>query len=149
MMGIVSRYFYQRLGRRGTVLVIYGTGYAGYGGGQFIGAPATRFGDLGPLTTLVNSHAFGWVWIIGGLTGIIVGLRPRRENDGAGFVAVLIPVLVWVGLYASSCVVGLTSGGVYGNPNAWVTSFVWLVLGLALPVIAGWPDPETDGARSE
>jgi len=121
---LVSRYMYQRLGRRGTLLVIYGAGYGLYGYGQFIAAPATRFGDLGAWTPILNSHQFGWVWILGGLTGVIVGLRPRRENDAAGFVAVLIPVLVWVGLYATSCAVGLITGGQAGNSTAWVTSSV-------------------------
>lgn len=143
-MRTVRDYFTNRLGRRGTLLMIYGTGYAMYGVAQFVAAPATRFGDIGPLTALINSHAIGLMWIAGGLTGLAVAARPRREYDGIGFIAVLIPLLAWVGLYAISWVVGLVTGGESGNSHAWATIIVWSFLGTALPVIAGWPDPDTD-----
>jgi len=147
----VHEHFSQRLGRRGTLLTLLGTGYGLYGAGQFLSGPATRFGDLGPLTGAINSHVVGWVFIVGGTVGLVVGLRPRREADGPGWVGVFVPLAIWSLLYHVAWITGAVTGGVYGNGNAWVTSIVWTLQTLVVLVIAGWPDPEVkpDGVTLE
>jgi hypothetical protein len=148
-MNAVTRYFSQRLGRRGTLLMMYASGYGLYGVGQFRHGPSTRFGDLGRLTGIINSHATGWLFIAGGLIGLVVSLRPRREADGVGFMAVLVPLLVWVGLYAISWIVGLCTHNAAGNSGAWVTCSVWAIIAGTVLITAGWPDPKPDGVSSE
>lgn len=145
--GTASRYISLRLGRRGTLLTLFGLAYGTYGAGQFLSGPVTRFGNLGPLSPVVNTHAIGWVWVVGGLTGVVIGLRPRKQSDGAGFVGVFIPLMTWTVLYDISWIVGLATGGEYGNPRAWVTSIVWTVQTAVVVVTAGWPDPEVDADR--
>lgn len=147
----VHEHFSKRLGRRGTLLTLFGLGYGLYGAGQFLSGPATRFGDLGPLTAVINSHAIGWVWVVGGAVGVAFGLRPRREVDGPGWVGVFIPLAVWSLLYHLSWSAGAVSGNEYGNARAWVTSIVWTVQTIVVLVIAGWPDPEVkpDGVTRE
>jgi hypothetical protein len=147
----VSRYLSQRLGRRGTLLTLFGLAYGTYGAGQFLAAPATRFGNLGPLTAALNSHAIGWVWIVGGLTGVIVGIQPRKTSDSLGFIAVFIPLMIWTIFYDISWTVGAATDNQYGNAQSWVTSIVWTVQAAVVLVTAGWPDPEmhSDGADRE
>jgi hypothetical protein len=147
--GAIGRYFSQRLGRRGTLLSLLGLGYGLYGAGQFLSGPSTRFGDLGPLTGAINSHAIGWLWIVGGGIGFIVGLRPRREQDGPGFVSVFIPLAVWSCLYHVSWITGAFTDDTFGNSRAWVTSIVWSVQTLVILVISGWPDPELKTGRGD
>lgn len=146
----VHRHFAQRLGRRGTLLTLFGTAYGLYGAGQFLSGPVTRFGNLGPLLTgLLNSHAFGWIWVIGGVTGVVFGLKPRRETDSPGFIAVFVPLMIWTVLYDISWVTGVLTGDVYGNSHGWVTSIVWMVQAAVVLVVAGWPDPEVDVGRGD
>ena len=145
----IRRFFTHRLGRRGTILMLYGTGYGLYGAGQFRSQPSTRFGDLGPLTVLLESHITAWVFIIGGIIGVVVSLRPRRDDDGFGYIAVFIPLLVWIGLYATSFVTGLVTHDQAGNSAAWNACSVWAVLAGALLVNAGWADQKADGVTCE
>jgi hypothetical protein len=148
----VQEHFRKRLGRRGTLLTLFGTAYGLYGAGQFLSGPVTRFGNLGSLmTVLLNSYAIGWIWVLGGITGVVFGLKPRRESDGTGFIAVFVPLMVWTVLYSVSWVTGALTGDAYGNSRSWVPSIVWMVQAAVVLVVAGWPDPEVnaDGVTRE
>jgi hypothetical protein len=100
----------QRLGRRGTFLLILGVGKTFYGL-SFLVVPPTDHG-LQLLTRVCDLRHWAWLWIgCGIITGTSAFLKVGR--DWAGFLAALLPPIVWATAYMAAVVGGEYSRGAY------------------------------------
>ena len=82
-----------RLGRRGTALVLLGTGKMCFGAGYLL-TPAPNPRGLELLTARADIRVWAGLWVVcGAVTFAASWLRVGR--DWAGFVAALLPPLVW------------------------------------------------------
>ncbi|WPO74042.1 hypothetical protein [Streptomyces sp. KN37] len=117
-------WLHRRLGRRGDFLLILGVGKACWGVSFLVDPPSTQ--GLRLLTSVCDIQHWAWLWICAGLvTAGSAFLRVGR--DRYGFVAALIPPIVWAVAHAVAVVSGEYSRG------AWVaiwylTSHVGVIL---------------------
>lgn len=100
-----------RLGRRGTPLLIIGTGQMAWGIG-FMAAPNTNPVGLELLTDHAPLHCWAVLWMLfGAITAGSAFLKIGR--DRWGFIAALVPPGVWAVAYLSSAAVGVYPRGLY------------------------------------
>lgn len=117
-------WLHRRLGRRGTFLLILGVGKTCWGVSFLVDPPSTQ--GLQLLTSVCDIRHWAWLWISAGLvTGGSAFLRVGR--DRYGFVAAVVPPIVWAIAYTVAVVSGDYSRG------AWVaiwylTSHVGVIL---------------------
>jgi hypothetical protein len=104
----VARRLSKRLGRRGTFLLILGTGKTAYGVGLLVDPP--RPDGLRLLTGLCGLQHWAWLWITAGLV-TFTSAWLKIGRDRFGFVAALIPPTVWATAYLSAAVIGQFSRG--------------------------------------
>jgi hypothetical protein len=105
-----ARRLHKTLGRRGTFLLILGTGKTCWGL-SFLFDPPDDHG-LVLLTSVCSLRHWAWLWIIcGTITGASAFLRIGR--DWAGFIAALIPPSVWALAYGAAIISGTYSRGAY------------------------------------
>jgi hypothetical protein len=109
-MRAAARRLKARLGRRGVILLILGTGKTCFGLSFLFDPPSTNGLEL--LTHLCSLRHWAWLWIVCGLiTGGSAFLRVGR--DRLGFLAALPPPIVWAVAYAAAVVDGTYSRGAY------------------------------------
>lgn len=104
------------LGRRGAILLSYGTVWALYGYGQIISPQPDQRG----LTLAVQMwplHVWGSLFITAGLMAAVAAWL-RQGADWFGFVALVLIVLPWMLSYLASWVLG-------DFPRGWVAAAVW------------------------
>ncbi|MCD9196087.1 hypothetical protein [Streptomyces albireticuli] len=121
------------LGRRGTILLAYGTVWALYGYGQLTIPQPDQRGltlvlHLWPLST------WAWLWITAGTIAIAAAWMPPRR-DWWGFLALVVIVIPWTLSYLASW----WPLGIF--PRGWVATAVWTVISVPVIVAAGWPEP--------
>lgn len=113
-MRAAARRLRKQLGRRGAFLLIIGTGKTCWGLSFLIDPPNPQ--GLQLLTDICSIRHWAWLWIAAGLiTGGSAFLRVGR--DRFGFVAALVPPIVWAIAYTAAVVSGDYSRG------AWIA--VW------------------------
>ncbi|MBD9722007.1 hypothetical protein PV755_09720 [Streptomyces caniscabiei] len=105
-----ARWLGAHLGRRGVFLLILGVGKTCWGVSFLVDPPPAQGLEL--LTRLCDIRHWSWLWIACGLiTSVSAFLRVGR--DWAGFVAALIPPIVWATAYTAAVVSGDYSRGAY------------------------------------
>jgi hypothetical protein len=98
------------MGRRGTFLLILGVGKTCWGLSFLVDPPADH--GLQLLTHLCDLRHWAWLWIgCGIITGTSAFLKVGR--DWAGFLAALLPPIVWATAYMAAVVGGEYSRGAY------------------------------------
>ncbi|MFJ9420673.1 hypothetical protein [Streptomyces sp. NPDC101249] len=123
----------QRLGRRGSYLACAGSAWTMYGLGIIISPrPGTVRGML-LLRNIAPLEFWGAIWVVCGLTAIAFAFT-RTGRDVYGFVAAVIPTLVWCVAYGAAMIAG-------DFPYAWVSAATWGFAALRLIVVSGWPEP--------
>lgn len=138
-----------RFGRRGLKLIVLGAGFLAYGGDVTFGPHVERFSRPGPSPLdWADSRGWGVVFLLGGLTALIVGLQRRAAPDWIGFAALIGPALIWCLLYTMSFIVWLGTAGDYGEPGRWVPALIWFALATSIRVDAGWDDPTDPMVRA-
>jgi hypothetical protein len=129
-----------KVGRRGSVLIIIGTVWVISGFG-YVNDKVSRFSQREPSPIEFMDYKFwGFVWIIGGLIGIFLGVRHKRRSDVVGFAAVIIPVIVWTLFYWYSFILFNVTGGVYGQGNTWRGGLAYALIYFLIQIISGWED---------
>lgn len=121
------------LGRRGAILLSYGTVWAVYGSGQLI----TPVPDQRGLQLLVNLLPLGmWasLWIACGLAAVVAAVMPQGV-DWFGYLALVVIVLPWMFSYLLSW----WPLGTY--PRGWAAALVWGLIAVPVIVVAGWREP--------
>ncbi|GAA2456858.1 hypothetical protein [Streptomyces macrosporus] len=98
------------LGRRGTALVILGTGKMAYGAGFLVDPPSPHGLDL--LTRFCDLTHWSWLWIACGAVTLASAFVPVGR-DRWGFVAALVPPVVWGTAYLTAFLSGTYSRGVW------------------------------------
>lgn len=132
------------LGRRGVILLSYGTVWALYGYGQLISPPADQRG-LQLALNLLSLEVWAGCWIAAGLAAIVSAWLPQGR-DAPGFVALLIIVVPWMLSYL------LSWWPLATFPRGWVAAAVWVAIAIPVIVVAGWreaPRPKRVGPPYE
>lgn len=145
-----TRKLVRRYGRRATTLMLFGVCWVGVGLGVWL-VPMTRFthsADAGVLT-FMDDPLWGFMWMACGVTAVTTGfLRPRHPTyDEWGFNSLVVPPMVWGAAYVWSFVVALVTSGAAGRYGGIVGFAVFIIAVLAVLLIAGWPEPESEHER--
>ena len=117
------------LGRRGAILLSYGTVWALYGYGVLI-APRQNLIGLELALQLLPQAVWGWLWITAGLIALASAWLPQGV-DWPGFLALPLIVLPWMTSYLAAWIQG-------DNPRGWVAAAVWAAIAVPVLVVAGW-----------
>ncbi|GAA3384524.1 hypothetical protein [Streptomyces racemochromogenes] len=121
-----------KLGRRGAILSCYGLVWILYGYAQLI-TPQPDQRGLGLLLRLMPLEAWGWCWIVAGITALASAWAPPGR-DAAAFYALPLVVVPWMASYLVAWLDG-------GLPRGWVAAAVWAAITAPVLVVAGWPEP--------
>ncbi|MBL1107341.1 hypothetical protein JK361_22505 [Streptomyces sp. 5-8] len=103
-MRAAARRLRKRLGRRGAVLALLGTGKVCYGAGYLL-TPQPEVRGLELLTTHGDIRCWAMVWVVCGAITASSGLM-RIGRDRWGFIAALVPPFVWGGAFLWASVMG-------------------------------------------
>lgn len=128
----VARRLGRALGRRGAILLSYGTVWSLYGYAQ-VTSPAPDQRGLALATQMLPLTAWGWMWVTAGLLAIAAAFMPQGA-DWFGFVGLALIVLPWVISYLATWLLG-------DFPRGWVAAAVWTVIAVPVIVVAGWREP--------
>ncbi|MFD5566663.1 hypothetical protein [Streptomyces cadmiisoli] len=120
------------LGRRGAILLSYGTVWSLYGYAQ-IAAPQPDQRGLAPLLEVASLTVWGWLWLTTGIVAVVAAFLPQGM-DWPGFLALPAIVLPWMGSYVAAWLMG-------GFPRGWVAALVWGLIAVPVIVVAGWREP--------
>jgi hypothetical protein len=127
-----------RLGRRGAVLLIFGTIWCVHGI-RLATDDRPRPGVM-PLAELVPLPVIGAVWITVGLLGIAYAFRRGPDRDIVGFHALVGLSLAWSATYAWSWVLYLVPGPPLGAGHAWSGALIWAAAAALVIVCSGWAE---------
>lgn len=120
------------LGRRGAILLSYGTVWALFGYGLLV-SPLPQQPGLTLALQLLPLKAWGWLWIATGLIAVAAAWAPQGV-DWPGFLSLPLIVLPWMTSYLVSWVQG-------DFPRGWIASAVWAAIAVPVLVVAGWREP--------
>lgn len=132
MLRRVTRRLGRALGRRGAILLSYGTVWSLYGYAQ-VASPAPDQRGLTVATQWLPLAAWGWIWVTAGLLAIVAAFM-KQGADWFGFVGLALIVLPWVTSYLATWLLG-------DFPRGWVAAAVWAVIAIPVIVVAGWREP--------
>jgi len=120
------------LGRRGAILLSYGTVWALVGYAQLV-TPQPQQPGLHLALDLLPLQVWGWLWIVAGLIALVTAWLPQGA-DWAGFLALPLIVLPWWLSYLTAWLQG-------DFPRGWVAAVVWAAIAFPVLVVAGWREP--------
>lgn len=134
-------YFRRRwhMGRRDAALLLYGGIWLAIGW-SLASQPPSPIQRLG-LSLLINLaggyERLGWLWIACGvvalLCAVVAAPGHRTEVEGVGFVALVVPPIVWAASY-------MVRGLLDWSPSLILPGLVYLAIVAALQLMAGWPE---------
>lgn len=122
----------RHIGHRGAFLILVGTAWIVYGA-----SITTASGHRHGLTLLLQVCSLaGWasLWILAGVIALACGPLRRPGRDTAGFVALIIPPMVW----GTSNLVSWWPIGDDGR--GWAGSLIWFIVALTVAIVASWPE---------
>lgn len=122
----------RQLGRRGAILLSYGTVWSLYGYAQVVSPQPDQRG-LTLAVQMLPLDVWGWLWTTAGLIALVSAWFPQG-TDWPGFLALPLIVLPWMLSYLTSWIQG-------DFPRGWVAAAVWAVIAVPVLVVAGWPEP--------
>lgn len=131
----------ERLGRRGSYLACAGSAWTFYGIGLMVTPrPGTVKGML-LLRSIAPMWVWGLIWVACGLTAIVFAFA-GTGRDRWGFVAAILPTLMWAGAYLIAILAG-------DFPSAWASAATWTFAAARLVIVSGWPEAPASSQRQE
>lgn len=127
-----ARRLARALGRRGAILLTYGSVWMLYGYAQVISPQPDQRG-LGAALRVMPLSGWGCAWLACGLVAVVCAWLPQGV-DAAGFLALPLIVLPWMTSYLASWISG-------DFPRGWVAAAIWGLIAVPLIVVAGWREP--------
>lgn len=148
--------FFQRLGRRGSLLFLIGLSWVGTGTTNLL-FPSDRFSSDGDGTDeilQIFDHPYmGFLWIFAGLFATVGALtyRSRRFSrmEVLGWNAILTPALTWLCLSLWSFMTFLVTEGSEGRGQSAYASIIWVLVSAIIMIIAGWPENDVNNGSEE
>lgn len=135
-------YLIVKVGTRGVCLLILGFVWTLLGTG-FLLSPMERFSKPGPggiLDSLDNGpgvYIMSSMWLLGGLTALIVGVRrPITCRDDIGFNGVCLPPFIWGMAYWWSYFLNQLSDGELGKPNTYIAGIIYWAITILVVFIS-------------
>lgn len=137
---------WNRLGRRGIVLALFGLAWVIQGLGTFalhtpVPTPSSEVWHQN-----IPWQVMGSLWLFGGFLSIAFATRHRKQSDTIGFLAVSLVPMFLAGSYLVSFLTWMFTWGDQGWPIGFIGFAIWGVVVTALAVIASWPEPEEENA---
>lgn len=120
------------IGRRGIVLMIFGTFDLIYGW-SLLRPPPGSAAAVAQLfrNQLIPAEVWAWAWVV---AGVILIVQAFMKRDMVGYSVGIAIKISW----AAQAFAGWAYGGI---SRGWVSGLVWLVFAGLVAVIAGWPEP--------
>lgn len=125
----VVRRLARTLGRRGAILLSYGTVWALYGFAQ-ITSPQPDQRGLTLAVQMLPLSVWGGLWVATGFLALGAAFMPQGV-DWFGFVGLVLIVLPWTLAYLVAWLQG-------DYPRGWVAAAVWAAIAVPVIVVAGW-----------
>lgn len=132
MLAPAARWVALRLGRRGAILLSYGTVWGLFGYAQIVSPNPDRRG-IEPLVALLPLDVWGALWIATGLVAAVSAWLPQGW-DWPAFPALQLIVLPWIGSNLATWILG-------EFPRGWIAALVWGAICVPVWVTAGWREP--------
>lgn len=130
---------FDRLGRRGIVLFLFGLAWLVQGAAYFILTDTIAAGPRSFFIERLPLWLQGAMWLGSGLWSIVTSLQ-RHRSDTNGFLAVsIMPMLAGASYLVGGIAYALQSNRLW-ELGAFGFS-VWAPIILALAVVASWPEP--------
>ena len=128
----VARRLGRALGRRGAILLCYGTVWALYGYAQIVSPQPDQRGLTAALE-LMPLDAWGALWVAIGIVALVSAWLPQGR-DWVAFLLLPLMVVPWIVSYLIAWIVG-------DFPRGWVATLVWAAIAVPVWVVAGWREP--------
>lgn len=127
-----------KVGTRGICLLILGFVWTILGVGFSIN-PTERFSQPGPGGVLdfldrgIGSYILAWMWLVGGLTSIVVAFqRAITCRDDIGYNGLALPPFVWGCAFLWSFLFNQLSGGEVGRENSYLGTLIYWAMTLLI-----------------
>lgn len=139
-----------RYGWRGVWLIVMGIAWCLFGVGQLhFPLPDNEW----VLFQYVPDPFLAGAWWITGIVAIVQGLRGNPHStadDALGHVALYLMPAVRIVSYGGAALLSIADHGLgmlgyhvtIGDPEAWYSALLWLVVAAMLAVCASWPNPQ-------
>lgn len=139
---------FQKIGRRGLLLIISGCAWIGIGISIWISPSVNRFStgnnDPHDYLHILDSQWTAVVWAIAGTAGVVIGSLGKRSalnpREVLGFNFILTPPLLWTLAYIWSLATFFLTGGDEGRASSGIALIIYALIVLFILVIAGWPE---------
>lgn len=133
-----------RFGRRGTWLIVLGCVWIAHGVGHLLEPVVTR---VWVLHTHIPTPMLAGMWAVTGVIAIIEGLRGRGREDWLGHAALYLMPAIKVFSFGMAWLLWLVDrvfdvSGDMGWSGGWYAALVWLIVSVALRLVASWPNPD-------
>ncbi|UIW13274.1 membrane protein [Arthrobacter phage Crewmate] len=132
-----TRWLAYRLGRRGAALAVLGAIFVLVGLDVLL-APAAPDHDRFLLHTFIPSPLMAALWIIPGALALRASFHKGPGNDGFGFMALVVPLILRIVSYVFSFLAFLFGAGSW--PFGWASALIWLAILALILIIAGWAE---------
>ncbi|QOP65151.1 membrane protein [Arthrobacter phage Phives] len=133
-----TRWLASRLGRRGAALLVLGVIFMLVGLNAAIAPPDVDLSDRFLLHTLIPHPIQALLWTVPGILAIRASTHKGPGNDGFGFIALVVPLIIRIVSYLFSFVAYLFGAGTW--PFGWAQALIWLAILALILIIAGWAE---------
>ncbi|UAJ15383.1 membrane protein [Arthrobacter phage Niobe] len=133
-----TRWLASRLGRRGAALLVLGVMFVLVGLNAAIAPPAVDLSDRFLLHALIPNPIQALLWIVPGLLAIRASTHKGPGNDGFGFIALVVPLVLRIVSYLVSFVAFIIGAGTW--PFGWSQALIWIAILALILIIAGWAE---------
>jgi hypothetical protein len=133
-----TRWLAARLGRRGAALLVLGVIFLLVGLNAAIAPPDVDLSDRFLLHTLIPHPLQALLWIVPGALAIRASAHKGPGNDGFGFIALVVPLIIRIVSYLVSFLAFLVGAGTWAF--GWSQALIWVAILALILIIAGWAE---------